>query len=263
MKKKYNFFFNKKNIVITGGAGHLGSKLAFAFADLGANVFIIDKDLSTKGKIINKFKIKKIKVFDADLSDPKDIKNVYTKIKNKNIKINCLINNAAFVNLKSKKSYFGKLSQQSYEVFNDAIKINLIAPFLMSKYFSNIMPKSFKPSIINVSSIYSSLAPDFNFYKGTKMGNSAAYSSSKSGLNQLTRWLASYLGPKIRVNSISPGGIYRSQNSKFLKKYKSKVLLKRMAKEEDIIGPILFLASEMSNYITGINLVVDGGYSSI
>ena len=93
------------------------------------------------------------------------------------------------------------------------------------------------------------------------MVNPAVYSVSKSGLNQFTKWLASYLSPKIRVNSVSPGGVFRGQNKKFVKRYISKTLLKRMATEEDVVNSIIFLCSDMSNYITGHNLIVDGGYT--
>ena len=261
MKTKYNINFKQKNIIITGGAGYLGSKLALSFKDLGGNVFVIDKDWSSKKKILKKFKSKKIKVIEADLSNPDNIKNIYTKFKKKKIKISCLINNASYNNSNFQNNYTGKLSQQSFEVFNESIKVNLAAPFLMSKFFSNIMLQSANPSIINVSSIYSLIAPDFNLYEGTKMGNSAAYSSAKAGLNQLTVWFSSVLAPKIRVNSVSPGGIYRNQKNSFQKKYKKKCLLGRMATEQDVVGPIIFLASNYSNYITGQNIIIDGGYS--
>ena len=95
------------------------------------------------------------------------------------------------------------------------------------------------------------------------MGNSAGYSSSKAALNQLTVWFASALSPKIRVNSISPGGVYRNQPATFVKKYISKCLLGKMASEENIVGPVIFLASDLSSYITGQNLVIDGGYSKV
>ena len=95
------------------------------------------------------------------------------------------------------------------------------------------------------------------------MGNSAAYSASKAGLNQLTNWFASYLSPQIRVNCISLGGVFNNQNSLFVKKYSKKVLLKRMARPNEIVGPVMFLASDLSSYISGHNLVVDGGYTKI
>ena len=123
------------------------------------------------------------------------------------------------------------------------------------------MFKSKNASIINISSIYGVCAPDWDLYKDTEINNPAAYSVSKAGIVHMTKWLASTLGPKIRVNCVSPGGVYRNQSSKFIKKYESKTLLKRMATEKDIVGPVVFLSSPAASYITGINLLVDGGWT--
>ncbi len=257
MKKKYKFDFTNKNIVITGGFGNLGKYLTKAFLELNANVIIVDK-------MINKKKNnKKLKLFRVDISNFSEIASFYKTLRKKKISIDCLINNASYNHSGILKKYIGKINDQDDLVFKKVLDVNLIAPFILSKYLSKLMLKTKDPNIINVSSIYSNLAPDFRIYNNTPMGNSAAYSSSKSGLNQLTRWLASNLAPKIRVNSISPGGIKKFQKNIFIKKYKSKVLLNKMAKEEDIVGPILFLASDIASYITGENLTVDGGYSSI
>lgn len=263
MKKNYLFDFKKKTIVLSGGAGFLGREIVKAFLKFDAKVIILDNFKSNKSKTFKFLNNKKIKIININLEKTDEIKKLYKYFKRNKIFIDCLINNAAYVEKSSPKQYFGNLNNQSEEIFKKVLDVNLLAPFLLSKYLSKMMKKSSKPTIINISSIYGKLAPDFSLYKNTNMGNSAAYSSSKSGLAQLTRWLSSYLAPKVRVNSISPGGIYRSQNAKFVKRYKSKVLLKRMADTEDIVGPILFLASDISNYITGINLIVDGGYSSI
>jgi len=117
-------------------------------------------------------------------------------------------------------------------------------------------------NIINIASIYGELGPDWNLYKDTNMGNPAAYSASKGGLVQLTRWLATTLAPNIRVNSISPGGVFRNQPKVFVERYSVKTPLERMATEEDFIGVVAFLASDMSQYLTGQNIIVDGGWST-
>ena len=102
---------------------------------------------------------------------------------------------------------------------------------------------------------------DSSIYEGTNMHNPAAYGASKAGLIHLTKWLAATLGPEIRVNAISPGGIYRQQDEQFVRRYTHKTVLKRMATEEDIVPAMIFLASDNARYITGQNLVIDGGYS--
>jgi NAD(P)-dependent dehydrogenase (short-subunit alcohol dehydrogenase family) len=124
-----------------------------------------------------------------------------------------------------------------------------------------MLKKSKAGSIINIASIYGAYAPDYSLYEGTSMGNPAGYSASKGGLIQLTRWLSTTVAPDICVNSISPGGIWRKQPEKFVKRYERRTPLARMATEEDFKGVIAYLISDMSAYVTGQNIVVDGGWS--
>ncbi|MDO8629190.1 MAG: SDR family oxidoreductase, partial [Phycisphaerales bacterium] len=115
-------------------------------------------------------------------------------------------------------------------------------------------------SIINIASIYGSYGPDLRLYAGTAMGNPAAYAASKGGLIQLTRWLATVLAPHVRVNSISPGGVFRNQPEEFVQRYEARTPLGRMATDDDLRGAMLYLASDLSRYVTGQNLSVDGGW---
>jgi NAD(P)-dependent dehydrogenase (short-subunit alcohol dehydrogenase family) len=116
--------------------------------------------------------------------------------------------------------------------------------------------------VINIASIYGLYGPDWSLYENTRMGNPAAYAVSKGGMIQLTRWLSTTIAPHVRVNTISPGGIFRNQPDEFVQKYNRKVPLGRMATEEDFRGAIGFLASDLSAYITGQNLMVDGGWGT-
>ena len=115
-------------------------------------------------------------------------------------------------------------------------------------------------SVINIGSIYGMFGPDLSIYEDTELNNPAAYSASKGGLIQLSRWLSTVLAPKIRVNCISPGGILRNQPEIFVKRYVDKTPLKRMGSESDIAGAVVYLASDLSSWVTGQNLVVDGGW---
>ena len=162
----------------------------------------------------------------------------------------------------SSKTYNSKFVNQTTENWKDIFEVNLSAVFHLTKALVPNLKKSKSPSIINISSIYGVTGPDWDLYKKTLFGNPAAYAASKAGLIQLSKWLASTLGPKIRVNSISIGGIFRNQPKLFVKLYSKKTILKRMAKEKDINGAILFLSSNASSYITGINLVIDGGITA-
>ena len=254
MKKDYNLDFKNKNILVVGGNGFLGKEVCEAFHSYSANVIIIDKHISKTQKKKN------IDFFKTDISKKNSIDKSFKKIKKNYNNIYSIINCAKFTYKKNIKQYIGKLDNQSYKVFKESLSTNLIGPFYIIKKFSSLM-KEKNSNIVNISSIYSLLSPDFKIYRKTKMGNSAAYSASKAAINQLTRWFASQLSPNIRVNSISPGGVIENQNINFIKKYNKKTLLNRMAKKEEVVGPILFLASNLSRYVNGANIIVDGGLS--
>lgn len=126
------------------------------------------------------------------------------------------------------------------------------------------MTKQKYGSIINIASIYGVIGPDFTVYDGTNMTMPAAYAAIKGGLINLTRYMASYFGPhNVRVNTVSPGGIFDKQNSTFVSNYEKKVPLRRMGAPEDIAPSVSFLLSDESKYITGQNLIIDGGWTAI
>jgi NAD(P)-dependent dehydrogenase (short-subunit alcohol dehydrogenase family) len=128
--------------------------------------------------------------------------------------------------------------------------------------FKKNLLKSSHPSVINIASIYGSIVPDFSIYNETKISNPPEYSCSKAALIYLTKWISKNFINKIRVNSISPGGIYRKQEKIFIEKYKKKTKFNRMTYEKDILNSIIFLASAKSGYVTGQNIIVDGGFSN-
>ena len=251
-----------KNILITGGTGFIGRKLCIFCLKNNYRVFCLDfkddKNIFIKNTK-KKFK-KKFIYFQCNLENYSEIKSFIKEIK-KYGRIDSIVNNAAITGDSFKSGWNTNFQNQTYINFDRALKVNLLSIFENCKGLKDSLTKSRSPSIINISSIYSTLAHDKSLYFGSKIYNPAAYSASKAGLNQLTRWMASELSPKIRVNSISPGGIARTQSKSFKKKYINKTLLKRMAKEEDIINLIIFLSSEKSSYITGENITIDGGYS--
>ena len=141
------------------------------------------------------------------------------------------------------------------------IEINLTAAHHLTADLSNLLMKSNDGRVINIGSIYSFIAPKWEMYKGLTMNNKAAYSASKGGLLQLTKWQATYYAPQIKVNIISPGGVDRDQKKIFKSRYKKNTPLKKMASEDDVVDAIVFLSSNLSNYVTGHNLIIDGGWS--
>ena len=262
-----NDLLNLKNkkILITGGLGHLGKFFVKSLIKLGSEVIICDQLSVVKYDIFlkdieNKFN-KKIMYFQCDLSNESSRKILVKKIKLKIKNLDVLINCASLVGNSNLSGWNTNFENQSVSLWNKVMEINLIAAFDLSKNLKNLLSKNNGGVIINISSIYGSIAPDMNLYKNTNIYNPAAYSASKGGLNNLTKWLAVNLAPKIRVNSISPGGILRGQSKKFIKNYIKKTPLSRMANENDIVGAIIFLSSDLSKYVTGQNLIIDGGFT--
>ena len=156
----------------------------------------------------------------------------------------------------------------SIKDWNKSILGNLNSMFICSQIFGKIMSKSKKGSIINISSTYGIVGPDQSIYKNKKNKNiffkSPSYPTSKGAVISFTKYLASYWGKRgIKVNCVSPGGIKNNQNKEFIKKYSAKTILGRMAETKDIVGTIRFLCSDDANYITGSNIVVDGGWTAI
>lgn len=245
-----------RNVLITGAAGYLGQKMVLNLLELGAKIYLTD----ISAEKLSSFKKKRssnLSIIPCDLSIETERNYLIKKIS----KLDVLINNAAYVGSSNLEGWNTGFNNQSLETWQKAIEVNLTAPFHLIRDLSVILEKSKYASIINISSIYGEYAPDYSIYKGTNINNPAAYSISKAGINQLTKWSASTLAPNIRVNTISVGGIYRKQDKKFVKRYEKKVLLKKMASEDDIMGAVIYLATDLSKYVTGQNLFVDGGFN--
>ena len=245
-----------KKILITGASGHLGEEIVSTLNDLDAQLYVTDISLEALS-VFNKKKYSKILKIPCDLSKESERKNLIKKIKS----LDVLINNAAYVGTSNLKGWNTNFTKQSLKTWRKAMEVNLTAPFHLIRDFSKKLKMNKSSSVINISSVYAFVAPDYEIYKNTNIHNIAAYATSKAGIIQLSKWFASTLGPKVRVNTISIGGIYRKQNRTFVKKYKAKTFLKRMANEKDVIGGIIFFASDLSNYVTGQNLFIDGGFT--
>ena len=249
--------------IITGATGHLGKVISETLAELGSDLILIDRPESDFSTMISDLKPRwgvEVETYLCDLELPIQRKELISSVVNSHKELNCLINNAAFVGTSELSGWSVPFEQQTPETFSRALEVNLTAVFDLVKGFSSILKNSKSANIINIASIYGMYAPDWDIYKGTDMNNPAAYGSSKAGLIQLTRWLSTQLAPQVRVNSISPGGIFRNQEKEFVKRYEAKTPLGRMATEDDLKGAISFLATDLSKYVTGQNLSVDGGW---
>lgn len=252
-----------KTVLITGAGGHLGRVIAETIAELGANLILVDyvtmnleefaSDISSSWDVDATY-------ISCDLESEADRKKLYEVVSYKSYKLDCLINNAAFVAASNLQGWLSSFEGQNLDSWRRAIEVNLTSAFHLSQLFASDLKAGGDGVIVNIASIYGEYGPDWRLYDDTDMGNPGAYAVSKGGLIQLTRWLSTTLAPNVRVNAISPGGIYRNQPQKFVDRYISRTPLNRMAIEDDFRGAIAFLVSNMSSYVTGQVLRVDGGW---
>ena len=248
--------------MITGAAGGLGKVFSGTLAELGADLVLVDRPGSELDALVSTLTQKhaiKIQRYFCDL-ESQDQRQALIGSLLTSCKLNVLINNAAFVGTAELQGWSVPFAEQTIETWRRALEVNLTAIFHLCQGLAPAMTKSTGASIINLGSIYGEFGPDWNLYSGTAMSNPAAYGASKGGVIQLSRWLSTTLAPHVRVNAISPGGIFRNQPAQFIERYASRTPLGRMATENDFRGVIAFLATDMSAYMTGQNLLIDGGW---
>lgn len=195
-----------------------------------------------------------------DITDERSVKEGIAVLLEKYGRIDGWVNNA----YPRTKDWGNKLEDIPFESWQKNVDMHLNGYFLCSKSILEAMKPQQAGVVINMSSIYGMVGPDFSVYEGTSMTMPAAYSAIKGALINLTRYLAAYYGPQgIRVNCVSPGGIFDHQPESFVTRYEAKVPLRRMGTPEDIAQGVCFLLSENASYITGHNLVIDGGWTAI
>ena len=247
MKKLKN-----KIIIVTGGSGLIG--LATLKHIIKEGGVVINADIKPHPKEI------KAEFYKMDITKRNSIQKTIKKVIKTYGRIEGLVNNA-YPRTKDWGNKFEKVSDESWKT-NVDMQMNSV--FTISQLVLAIMTKQKSGSIVNIASIYGVVGNDFTVYDGTDLTSPAAYSAIKGGIINFTRYLASYFGShQIRVNTVSPGGVFNHQPEKFVNNYEHKVPLKRMAKPSDIAPAISFLLSDESSYITGHNLIVDGGWAAI
>jgi NAD(P)-dependent dehydrogenase (short-subunit alcohol dehydrogenase family) len=254
-----------RTALITGGAGKIGAAISTSLAELGCNIVLLDRPGVSFDDVIDallKVNDTAAEVVTCDLENEDDRAEAVNFIKEKYTSLNILVNNAAFVGTSNLQGWVSAFDDQDIGVWRRALEVNLTAAFDLSKRCRPLMSDAAGASIVNIGSIYGMCGPDLALYEGTEMGNPAAYAVSKGGLIQMTRWLSTVLAPNIRVNCISPGGVWRNQPEKFVHRYIERTPLKRMAVEEDFKGVVAYLASDLSQYCTGQNIAIDGGWTA-
>jgi len=239
-----------KVVVITGGNGLLGKEIVDYLKKSEVRVFNLDINHSLE----DSYNIK------TDVTDESSVRKAIDAIVEKYQNIDGWINNAY-----PRTADWGvNVEEVKMESWRKNVDLQLNAYFMCCKCVLEKMKKQQFGSIVNMSSIYGIVAPDFQVYKNTQMTMPVAYSAIKAGIINFTKYLAAYYGPfNVRVNSVSPGGIFDGQPKQFVEQYEEKVPLRRMGKPGDIAPAVAFLISDDSSYVTGHNLVVDGGWTAI
>ena len=253
------FSLKGKNIVLTGAAGILGSEFSKILLNHGARLIGVDNRENPES--IRDIKDKNFNYYCFDITQKEEWINLRDTLTKKNISVDVLINGAAT----KSENFFESFENFSLKEWEEVMEVNVTGTMLACQTFGPLMAKRNSGSIINFLSIYGIVGPDQriydgSYYLGKEINTPAIYSTSKAAVFGLTKYLATYWGKNnVRVNAITPGGIYSGQNEVFQEKYSYRVPLNRMGKSEDLFGALIFLASDASSYITGQNLIVDGG----
>lgn len=265
MNNKNIFSLKNKRVLVIGGTGYLGQYFVDGFLAHDANVVLIDlpeRAPEKKATAFSNLYKGECVGYSGDITDPNSITKCAQSIKDDFSGIDVLINST------QANDSIRNFETSTIKDWHQTTKVNSDGTFLSTQIFGNlILDNPSGGSIILVSSIYGIVGPDNRIYEGSSvegepMGTAAAYSFTKAGIIGFTKYLATYWAQKnIRVNSITPGGIEAEQSSIFKNNYNKRVPMGRMGTPEDVVGAAIFLASDASSYMTGQNLVIDGGFT--
>ena len=258
------FRLDNKVAIVTGGAGLFGKPISMALAEAGAQVIVASRDESKCKEFAASIRSKNLNAegMFLDLSDENSILEFTKSINDKYGRIDILVNNAV------SREGLKDLEEVSKKEWEAAQNINSTGMILLTQAVIKLMRKQRSGNIINIGSIQGSVGPNFPVYGNTGMTSPINYTYDKWAMVGFTKWIANYYGKfNIRANCISPGGYGPGVakmigKNEFVENYKRLTPLGRFADDEDIKGPVVFLASEASAFITGHNLLVDGGWTS-
>lgn len=252
------FSLQNKTVLLTGGAGLYGRGLAAMLANAGAKLILAARDVGKLQVVAEEETAKGNTVFaeQLDQGDEASITALAERVHERFGALDGLVNNAVLRPMKG--------ANGSAEQFADSMRVNATGLMLMHRHFGKPMAEAGRGSIVNIGSIQGMIGPSYELYTGTNMGDMPPdYFFHKGGMENLTRFYASLYGPKsVRVNCLAPGGFFNNQPEPFLERYCEHTMLGRMADDDDLGGSVIFLLSDASRYITGVNLPVDGGYTA-
>ena len=265
------FDLSGKVIVLGGGAGQIGFSMAEALVDAGSKIAIVDTDIDLAKSKLSTFHDEKIvsnvSLYKADVSSRDEVLAVWESIARDYDSIYGLINCFHFKGdsrrLDTSSNFFVDFEKYPEEAWDKVHDVNLKGTFLMCQAAIPYFKKTNLGIIVNVSSTYGNVSPNKSIYGDSGINSPVAYASSKAAIINLTRYIATHMAEHgIRANILSPGGVFNDQKESFIKKYNQLTPLRRMATAEDYQGAILFLMSNASSYMTGANLIVDGGWTA-
>jgi len=262
------FDLEGKVALVTGGAGVLGQQFCKGLAEFGANIAVVDLNGDAAKKLATSICAQygvKSQGFSCDVTRRDSVKKTINSIIEEFGEINILHNNAAGKS-EDLNAFFERFEDYDLDQWKKIMSVNVDGMFLMAQSVGRQMRIQGKGgSIIQTSSVYGVVAPDSRIYKnsyylGREINTPAVYSTSKAAVIGLTKYLAAYWGSEgIRVNTLTPGGVESGQNSDFINRYSNRVPMNRMADRNEMVGALLYLASNASSYVTGQNIIVDGG----
>ncbi len=254
MKTTDLFSLKNKVILITGGNGLYGKCILEALLESGGTVISASRSIDETKKTVAEFKSRGLDAHAkyVDQADHGSVLKLKEEILAEFGGLDVFVNNAVARPMKRYKD--------PLDCWEKSMEINATGMFDIVREMADLIEKRGGGSVVNIGSMQGMFGPDFTLYEGTEMDSPPDYHFHKGGMIALTKYLARKLGPKnIRVNCISPGGLYTNQNEIFVAKYNKKVPLGRMANYDDIKGVVVFLAAQASSYITGENILMDGG----
>lgn len=251
-------------VVLTGGGGIIGRAMTVALTDRGHTVAVVDRNLDAATDAAAQVTGGAARAYQCDITDRARLEELRATVESELGPVTALICNAAT----KSDNFFEPFPDFPLADWNEVIATNLTGPMLCAQVFGAPMAAAGRGSIVNVLSIYGIVAPDQRIYAGSEyegraINTPAVYSASKAGLWGLTKYLASYWGAAgVRVNAVTPGGVFSGQNDTFVGAYSQRTMLGRMATATEIADAAAFLVSDRAGYITGHNLVVDGGLTA-
>ena len=261
------FDLSNKTLLITGACGTLGKSYCKEFAKRGATLCITDICDSSLNSLLSEIESISNRSHFAqvcDLESEGDIKRLFNRMNGSFEKLDGVLNNAAATgeHLLREGDVFAKFEDYPLLLWEKILRINLTGAFLIAREASKLLLKSPRGSLVNVSSVYGVRGPDHRIYEDMNFSSFVPYSASKSGVHGLTLWLATYWATTgVRVNTLVPGGVENNHSPEFVSRYSNRTPIGRMACPEDMLGAATFLMSDASRYLTGQQIVVDGGLS--